>query len=170
MVNRVHVVAPALALVCAAFAACDSPTQAVVPTPAPTATPTPAPAPTPVPTAAPTPAPAEPPVENTARAVKVTIRLYAVEDGVGNFIPDFDPSDSIPTRYLARVDVTAKDEKNRETNGNGSVEFFVSTPRLVEVLGGHTHQRRIKALAPVTVDVWATLDNVRSNTLTLTFK
>jgi hypothetical protein len=169
MLNRTRVVAPAMALVLAGLTGCDSPTQTVVPTPAPTATPTPAPAPTPTPT--PTPVPSgEPPVENTSPAVRVTIRLYAVEDGAGNFIANYDPNEPIPTRYWARVDVTSKDEKGKETNGNGAVEFFVSVPRLIEVTGGHTNQRRLKALAPVMVDVWATQDGVRSNTLTLTFK
>ena len=169
MVNRTRVVAPALALIIAGLTGCDSPTQTVVPTPAPTATPTPAPAPTPTPT--PTPEPSgEPPVENTSPAVRVTIRLYAVEDGAGNFIANYDPNEPIPTRYWARVDVTSKDEKGKETNGNGAVEFFVSVPRLIEVTGGHTNQRRLKALAPVMVEVWATQDGVRSNTLTLTFK
>lgn len=169
MVTRARVVAPALALLFAGLAACDSPTQTVVPTPAPTATPTPAPAPTPTPTPEPSPT-AEPPVTNTSPAVRVTIRLYSIEDGAGNFIPNFDPSQVIDLRYWARVDVTSKDEEGKETNGNGRVDFFVSTPRLVEVTGGHTNQRRLKALEPVAVDVWATQDGVRSNTLTLTFK
>jgi hypothetical protein len=170
MVNRTPIVAPALALILAGLTACDSPTQAVVPTPAPTATPTPAPAPTPTPTPAPTPAPSEPAVDNTSPAVRVTIRLYSVEDGAGNFFPNPDPNEPILLRYWARVDVTSKDEKGRETNGNGRVDFFVSTPRVIQVIGGHTNQRRLKALVPVMTEVWATQDGVRSNTLTLTFK
>jgi hypothetical protein len=168
MVNRAQAVAPLVALIVSALAGCGSPTQPVVPTPAPTAVATPVPAPEPTPAPTPTPG-VEPPVENTAPAVRVTIRLYAVEDGAGNFIPNWDPSEPIPTRFWARVDVTSKDEKGRETNGNGIVEFFLSDPRLIEVTGGHTNQRRLKALAATTVDVWATQDGVRSNTLTLTF-
>ena len=110
-------------------------------------------------------------IENTNPAVRVTIRLYAVEDGVGSFFPNWDPNEPIPARYWARVDVTSKDKNNLETNGNGVVEFFVSTPRLIEVTGGHTNQRRLKALStPVTTDVWATQDGVTSNKITLTFK
>jgi len=170
MVNRAQAVAPLVALIVSALAGCGSPTDPVVPSPSPTAavaTPAPASSPTPAPT--PTPA-GEPPVENTAPAVRVTIRLYAVEDGAGNFMPNWDPSEPIPTRFWARVDVTSKDEKGRETNGNGIVEFFLSDPRLIEVTGGHTNQRRLKALGATTVEVWATQDGVRSNTLTLTFK
>jgi hypothetical protein len=171
MMNRAPAVAPIVALTVSALAACGSPTQPVVPTPAPTApaAATPAPAPTPTPTPTPTPG-VEPPVTNTNPAVRVAIRLYSVEDGAGGFIPNWDPNEPIPLSYWARVDVTSKDKDNLETNGNGVVEFFVSTPRLVEVTGGHTNQRRLKALAPVVVEVWATQDGVRSNTLTLTFK
>jgi len=172
MVNKAPAVAPVVALIVSALAGCGGPTDPILPTPAPTTPPlvaTPVPAPTPTPTATPTPG-VEPPVENTSPAVRVTIRLYAVEDGVGSFFPNWDPTEPIPVRYLARVDVTSKDKDNLETNGNGVVEFFVSTPRLVEVLGGHTNQRRIRALEPVAVDVWATQDGVTSNKITLTFK
>ena len=169
MVIRAQTLAPVMALTVSALAGCGSPTQPVVPTPAPTAAATPIPAPAPTPTPTPTPG-VEPPVENTAPAARVSIRLYSVEDGAGSFIPNFNPSDPIPPRFWARVDVTAKDKDNLETNGNGVVEFFVSTPRTVEITGGHTNQRRLRALEPTTVDVWATQDHVRSNTLTLTFK
>ena len=169
MVNRPQAVAPVVALIVSAFAGCGGPTEPVVPTPAPTApaaaTPVPAPTPTPTPTPG-----VEPPVTNTNPAMRVTIRLYSVEDGAGNFFSNWDPNEPIPPHYWARVDVTSKDKDNLETNGNGVVDFFVSTPRAVEVTGGHTNQRRLRASEPVTTDVWATQDGVRSNILTLTFK
>jgi hypothetical protein len=170
MMNRAQAVAPMVALIVTAVAGCGGPTDPVVPTPAPTAPPVAA-TPVPTPTPAPTPTPGvEPPVVNTSPAVRVTIRLYAVEDGTGGFFPNWDPNEPIPVRFMARVDVTSKDKDNLETNGNGVVDFFVSAPRMVEVLGGHTNQRRIRALGPVAVDVWATQDGVTSNKITLTFK
>lgn len=165
MVNRTRVVPAALILAC--LVGCGTPTQPVVPTPAPTPTPTPVPAPTATP--APTPTP-EPPVENTAPPVRVTIRLYTLEDGTGNFIANPDPNVPIPRGYWARLDVTAKDEDNLETNGKGSVEFFFTNQRSIEVVGGHTNQRRVRALAPAVVECRAALDGVRSNLLKLTFK
>ena len=171
MVSRAQAVAPVVALIVSALAGCGGPTEPVVPTPAPTALAVATPAPAPATTPAPTPTPGvEPPVTNTNPAVRVTIRLYSVEDGAGGFISNPDPDEPIPRGYWARVDVTSKDKDNLETNGNGVVDFFISTPRLVEVAGGHTNQRRLRALEPVTTDVWATQDGVRSNTLTLTFK
>jgi len=171
MVNRTRVVPAALILAC--LVGCGTPTQPVVPTPAPTPTPTPVPAPTPTPEPTPTPCTqglCEPPVENTAPPVRVTIRLYTLEDGAGNFIANPDPNVPIPRGYWARLDVTAKDEDNLETNGSGSVEFFFTNQRSIEVAGGHTNQRRVRALAPAVVECRAALDGVRSNTLTLTFK
>ena len=109
-------------------------------------------------------------MENTAPPVRVTIRLYTLEDGMGNFIANPDPSVPIPRGYWARLDVTAKDEDNLETNGSGSVEFFFTNKRSIEVVGGHTNQRRVRALAPAVVECRASLDGVRSNTVTLTFK
>jgi hypothetical protein len=175
MVNRAHAVAPVVALFLAGIAGCGGPTQPIVPTPAPTPVATPTPAPLPTPTPEPTPTPCtqglcEAPVENNAPPRRVTIRLYTVEDGSGTFIPNPNPNDPIPKGYWARLDVTAKDQDNLETNGRGSVEFFFSRPRVIEVIGGHTNQRRIRALEPAVVDCWAELDGVRSNTLTLTFK
>jgi hypothetical protein len=165
-----HRIAAAAASILLCVAACDNPvtpeSPAPSPTPAPTATPAPAPTPTPAPTAT----PGEAPVENTAPAVRVTMRLYTIEDGAGNFIANPDPNEPIPTGYWARIDVTSKDEQGKDTNGNGVVDFFFSNPRWIEVTGGHTNQRRLRALAPTAVDCWAKQDGVRSNTLTLTFK
>src|SRR5215510_3350915 len=99
-----------------------SPTVASTPSvaAAPTPTPTPSPSTTPVP--APTPTPCtlglcEPPTTNTSRPVRLTLRLYAVEDGEGKFIEDFPANQDIPTGYTARIDVTAKDEDDADTNG-----------------------------------------------------
>ena len=175
MVNRARAVAPVMALILAGFAGCGSPTQPVVPTPAPTAVPTPAPPAVATPAPVPTPTPCtqglcEPTVENTAPPVRVTIRLYTVEDGSGTFIPNPSADEPIPQGYWARLDVTAKDKDGLETNGSSSVEFFFSNVRSIVVAGGHTNQRRVKAVEPATVDCWAVLDGVRSNTLTLTFK
>lgn len=144
-------------------------------------TPTPAPAPTPTPTPAPTPAPAptpspctqglcEPPVANTAPPVRLTLRLYAVEDGLGNFFPEMTELDEIPVGFIARLDVTAKDEDDAETNGTGKVRFFFSDPTLVKVTGNHPFQRRLTILKPGRLDCQAELDSVQSNVLTLKFK
>jgi hypothetical protein len=158
------------------FLSCGSgATTPVVPTPTPqpVATPTPAPAPAPTPSPGPSSCPqgtCEEPTTNTEKAVRVTLRLYTVEDGLGTFVSNPDPTNPIPIGWYARVDVTAKDESGRETNGYGNVRFFVDPDYVVEVLGSHTHQRRLRGLQTGDVVVWAELDGVTSNRVTLMFR
>ena len=140
------------------------------PSPVPTATPAPAPTPTPTPVPAPTPTPGdegEPPVTNTNPAARLAIRLYVIEDPGGGYINNPDPN-NVPAGYTARIDVTAKDIDNRETEGRGEIEFFFNGSAPFTVRGNHTNQRRITADGGQ-VDCWAVQDGVRSPTLTLTF-
>jgi hypothetical protein len=145
-------------------------------TPAPIATPTPAPtpAPTPVPAATPTPEPApepcdgcEPAVTNRNSPVRLTLRLYTVEDGFGQYIKNPDPAHSIPLGWFARLDVVAKDANNDETNGNEEIVWHFSEADLVNASGNHTHQRRLKAVKAGYLEVWVTQEGVRSNTISL---
>jgi hypothetical protein len=141
-----------------------SPVAMPTATPAPAATPTPAPAPTP------TPEPCdgcEPATVNTARPVRLTLRLYAVEDGLGHFLQNFSALDVIPLGWYARLDVVGKDADGQETNGTGEVEWHFSECCLVKVSGNHTHQRRLKVLEPGYLDVWVTQQGVKSNTISL---
>src|SRR5439155_4597362 len=156
--------------------ACGSggtPTSTIVPSPVPvpTATPTPAPAPTPDPTPTPcTQGLCEPKVVNDAPAARLTLRLYTIEDGLGNFISNPNPDDGIPVGATARLDATAKDEDGKETNGLGSIQFFFSEPSLVKISGGNgPQQRRLKVLKVGRLVSWAELDGVQSNMLTLYF-
>jgi hypothetical protein len=143
---------------------------AVVPTPAPTPVPTPAPTPSPTPTpVAEICDDCEVAVTNRNSPVRLTLRLYTLEDGFGQFVRNPSPLDVIKVGWFARLDVVAKDIAGDETNGNEEVVWHFSDESLIRVTGNHTHQRRVKALAPGYVDVWATQEGVRSNTLTLTF-
>jgi hypothetical protein len=133
------------------------------PTPAPVATPTPVPSPTPC-------ADCEEPVVNSNPAVRVTMRLYVIEDPGGGYIGNPNAEDPIPVGYTARLDVISKDVDNRETVGRRPIEFFFSNPALAKITGNHTHQRRVQGLLPGQLDCWAVQDGVRSNTVTLTFR
>lgn len=149
--------------------ACGQSTPAApTPSPVPVATPTPAPVATPTPAPTPTPE-GEPPVTNSNPAVRVTMRIYVIEDPSGGYTGNVDPKQPIPVGYTARLDVTAKDVDNRETTGQSPVEFFFSDTELVKVTGNHTNQRRVQGLAAGTVDCWAVQDGVASNTITLNF-
>ena len=100
------------------------------PTPAPSLTPPPVPEPTPTPTPAPSPSTAPRPATavrsrspTRSRRSRLTLRLYTVEDGFGRFISRPDPLDPIPVGWYARIDVTAKDEFDDETNGERPPTF-----------------------------------------------
>jgi hypothetical protein len=142
------------------------------PSPMPAATPAPAPSPTATPVPAPSPTPpvdeGEPPVTNTNPATRLAIRLYVVEDPGGGYINNPDPN-NVPAGYTARIDVTAKDIDNRETEGQGTLEFFFNGSAPFKVWGNHTNQRRVTAQGGQ-VDCWAVQDGARSPTLTLTFQ
>ena len=111
----------------------------------------------------------EEPVTNTSPVVKLKMNLYTVEPPTGGFLADPDPSKPIPVGYSVRVDVTARDENNAPTAGDGDVEFFFSDEGLVRVGGQGSHQRRLRIQAAGSLECWAIQDGVRSNTLTLKF-
>jgi hypothetical protein len=169
--KRVLTLAGALALAVACGG--STPTSTVVPTPVPVPTATPAPAPTPTPEPTPTPCTqglCEPKVVNDSPAARLTLRLYTVEDGFGNFISNPDPDNGISVGSLARIDATAKDEQGKETNGLGSIEFFFNDPSLVKIAGGNgPQQRRLRVLKPGRLVCWVELDGIQSNQLTLHF-
>jgi hypothetical protein len=143
-----------------------APVASPTPTPAPVATPTPAPSATP-----PCPTdPCEQPVTNTNPAARVTMRIYVIEDPGGGYTGNVNPSDDIPVGYTARLDVTSKDVDNRETVGQGDVQFFFSDTSRVLVTGNHTNQRRVQGLSAGNVDCWAIQDGVKSNIITLNFR
>jgi hypothetical protein len=152
-----------------------TPTSTILPSPlpVPTATPTPAAAPTPTPEPTPTPCTqglCEPKVVNDSPADRLTLRLYTIEDGQGNFISNPDPDEGIRVGSLARIDATAKDADGKETNGLGTIEFFFNEPSLVKIAGGNgPQQRRLKVLKAGRLVCWVELDGVQSNLLTLYF-
>lgn len=155
------------------------PVAPVVPaaTPTPQATPPPiiAPTPTPSPSTLPEPTPepcteglCEEPVTSTTPPVRLTVRLFTVENGTGKFWPRWDVNEPIPPDFFARLDVTGKDEFGAETNGSVEPEWHFSDETLVRVSSNHTHQRRLKVLEKGgMLDVWVTQQGVTSNVVTL---
>jgi hypothetical protein len=161
-----------------AFAGCGGPSP-VTPTPQPTPTPAPTPAPTPTPLPEPTPVPSptpeacdecEEPVTNDNPPVRLTLRLYTVEDGFGRFISNPNPNDPIPVGWYARLDVTGKDESGDETNGQRPPTWNWTNGFLMNVSGNHTHQKRLRILGPGTADFWVRQQGVDSNRITLYFQ
>src|SRR3954470_19616969 len=104
--------------------------------PAPVATPTPVAVATPAPTPEPTPDEGEPPVDKTTPPVRITARLYVVEDFNGR-VYDYKSTREgvpiIPLGYKFRVDIVAKDKKNKETMGTGHPEWTYAPENLIDV-------------------------------------
>ena len=140
--------------------------------PGPVATPTPVAVatPTPAPTAPPTPEP-EPPVTNSRPPVRITARLYLVEDASGNRV-DYETTKEgtplIPLGYRFRVDIVAKDAKNKETTGTGHPEWTFDPEDLVDIVTfTNEFQPRLRASRRGLFNVYATLDKIQSNTITV---
>ena len=101
--------------------------------------------------------------------MRLTLRLYSVEDGFGQFIPNPKPEDSIPVGWYARIDVTAKDEHGDETNGFRPIQWNWTNGFLVKVTGNHTHQRRLKVLGAGVAEFWVRQHGIESNRVRLHF-
>jgi len=143
----------------------SEPPVQVVASPAPTPTPPPVDEPSP----APTPPPCngcEPPVTNTKPPVRLTIRVYKVQDVNGTLVAGIPPS--IPLGYTVTIDATPKDAGNKDTLGSGTVDFTYSDPTLVDVGSNHGFQKKLKVLGAGLLEVKASLDGIDSNTLVIT--
>ena len=138
--------------------------------PSPAATPTAVLSPSPTPAPASTPCPGECPVTSTLPAARLTIRLYKVTDSNDTLQTEYTLNTEIPVGFKVTVDAVAKDRNDKETFGQGEVDFQVSDLNLVRVGGNHEFQRRFTILTPGKVDVIATLDGIDSNVLTLQFR
>jgi len=154
-----------------AMTGCGSSTSPADPAPS-TPIATPAPTPTPVanpPQHAPTPPPCngcEPPVTNTNPPVRLTIRVYKVQDLNGTLVPGIPPS--IPLGYTVTIDATPKDAGNKDTLGSGTVDFTFSDMNLIDVGSNHGFQKKLKVLGAGLLEVQAHLDGIDSNTLVIT--
>jgi hypothetical protein len=133
---------------------------------------TPEPTPTPVanqPQQQPTPPPCngcEPPVTNTNPPVRLTIRIYKIQDLNGTVIAGI--PQSIPLGYTVTIDATPKDANNKDTLGSGTVNFTFSDLNLIDVSSNHGFQKKLKVLGPGLLEVQASLDGIDSNTLAIT--
>jgi hypothetical protein len=146
------------------------PTPIVAATPSPIPSPAPTPTPTPLPSASPTPppcqSPCEVPVTNTNPPVRLTIRLYKVQDVNGTVIAGI--PESIPIGYTVTIDATPKDNSNKDTLGSGTVGFTFSDESLVKVTSNHGFQKKLKVMGAGELAVQASLDGIDSNVLVIT--
>jgi hypothetical protein len=183
MTRRILARAVGAAGAAALLAGCGSESPATpTPSPTPIVQASPSPAPTPTPTPAPTPTPEPTPCpgcdgfgQNNNPPVRLNLRLYSIEEGGVPTDPGVVCTNGCPSRSAflrigatARLDVIAKDAADRETAGTEPVDFIISDPSLVIVRNqSNSHQRRLQAIAPGTIEVFAVQQGVQSGGLVL---
>jgi hypothetical protein len=142
----------------------SAPVAVATPTPVPVATPTPAPTPEPTPTP-------EPPVERVTPPVRITARLYVVEVPIGrvyDYSSTKDGTPIIPLGFKFRIDMTAKDSKNKETMGSGHPEWTFTPDSIIDIDSfNNEFQPRLRASKKGTFSAYSTLDKIQSNTITV---
>jgi len=146
-------------------------------TPVVVATPTPSPVvvatPTPAPTPEPTPEPGEPPVERVTPPVRITLRLFVVEDGRGGVYQYRETQEGlplIPVGYYFRLDIIAKDSKNKETRGSGEVIWHWDGDLIDEDNLNNIYHPRLRAARDGKFCATAELDKIFSNELCTEFR
>jgi hypothetical protein len=140
----------------------------VVATPSPVAVATPTPAPTPEPTPE-----GEPPVERETAPVRITLRLFVVENPDGSVYQYRENQEGlpiIPGGYHFRLDIIAKDKKNKETRGSGNVLWHWND-NLIDVENmNNIYHPTLRASRPGQFCAVAELDKILSNELCLEFR
>jgi hypothetical protein len=143
-------------------------------TPAPVATPTPVAVATPTPAPTPEPTPeGEPPVVRETAPVRITLRLFVVEDGRGGVYQYQENSDGqpiIPGYYKFRLDIIAKDAKNKETRGSGEVIWHWNEDMIDVDNMNNIYHPTLRALKAGQWCAQAELDKIFSNELCLEFR
>ena len=150
----------------------SAPGPVATPTPVAVATPTP-PAPSPEPTPPCPTDPCEVPVDRDTKPVRITLRLFVVEDPAGG-VYQYRENDGgqpiIPVNYKFRLDIIAKDKKNKETQGSGNVIWHWDD-NMVEV--ENIENKYHPTLLATKGGQWcatAELDEITSNELCLEFR
>ena len=138
-------------------------TPVVVATPSPVAVATPTPAPTPEPTPD-----GEPPVERETAPVRITLRLFVVENPDGSVYQYRENEEGlpiIPGGYHFRLDIIAKDKKNKETKGSGNVIWHWDD-NLIDVENmNNIYHPTLRASHPGLFCAVAEMDGISSNQL-----
>jgi hypothetical protein len=158
----------AAAVSCGGGGSPSTPVTVATPTPSPVVVATPTPAPTPEPTPE-----GEPPVERETAPVRITLRLFVVEDGKGGVYqyrenPDWLPL--IPVGYFFRLDIIAKDKKNKETRGSGNVIWHWDADMIDEDNLSNIYHPRLRARRDGMFCAHAELDEIMSNELCQEFR
>jgi hypothetical protein len=146
----------------------STPVIVATPTPSPVVVATPTPAPTPEPTPEP-----EAPVQRVTPPVRITLRLFVVEDGRGGVYQYRETQEGlplIPVGYYFRLDIIAKDSKNKETRGSGEVRWHWDGHLIDEDNLRNIYHPRLRAARDGKFCARAELDQIMSNEICTEFR
>jgi hypothetical protein len=174
--KKIATAAVASAALCAWVACGSGSPSAPIATPSPVAAASPSPVPTPTPTPVPqappttTPTPSESPEinDNDAPVERIGAGVYYVECN-GEILPNSRNAKEAAVGCRVQLDATPKDADNVPTNPRYKVEWWFSEPTSIEVSGSNPLGPKIAAKRPhkQSINVW--VDNVQSNTFSITF-
>jgi hypothetical protein len=143
----------------------------------------PSPSPSPLPSPSPSPSPSECPdgsCGNRSKVVRTQLRLYELFDKDRKLVEAPDPvrgivTTPIPVGYTVRLDVTGRDEFNRETDGNCHIDgpcqmdWRIDHLDLVDDIVRTPWTHDLKVVKPGRLTVYVIFDGVGSNDLQFTF-
>jgi hypothetical protein len=105
--------------------------------------------------------------------VRITLRLFVVEDGRGGVYQYRETPEGlplIPVGYFFRLDIIAKDAKNKETRGTGEVVWHWDTDLIDEDNLSNIYHPRLRARRDGKFCATAELDKITSNELCTEFR
>jgi len=105
--------------------------------------------------------------------VRITLRLFVVEDGRGGVYQYRETPEGlplIPVGYYFRLDIIAKDTKNKETRGSGEVIWHWDTNLIDEDNLNNIYHPRLRARRDGVFCAHAELDKIMSNELCTEFR
>jgi hypothetical protein len=105
--------------------------------------------------------------------VRITLRLFVVEDGKGGVYQYRENPDGlplIPVGYFFRLDIIAKDTKNKETRGSGEVIWHWDGDLIDEDNLSNIYHPRLRARRDGMFCAHAELDKIMSNELCTEFR
>jgi len=105
--------------------------------------------------------------------VRITLRLFVVEDGRGGVYQYRETPEGlplIPVGYYFRLDIIAKDTKNKETRGSGEVIWHWDTNLIDEDNLNNIYHPRLRARRDGMFCAHAELDGIMSNELCTEFR
>jgi len=100
---------------------------------------------------------------------RVLARVYFIECA-GQVVPNSTDATEAPVGCRIHLDVTPKDAQGRPTPAVGTPKWTWSNPAIISASSDDEYTPTLSALAPGSLAIFCTLDNVQSKTINITLK